>query len=145
MSRPTKLTPARIKRLTNAIRAGNYYDAACAYAGIAYSTFRNWITTAEAAIENGTAEQPENAPFVEFLEDVKKAEADAEVRMVGMWQKQIPHDWKAAATFLERRHPDKWGRRAPTDGDAADDEIKVVVHHIPAGKTAPAGQQAGEP
>ena len=40
MARPSKLTPEVTKRLTEAIRAGNYYEAACAYAGIHYSTFR---------------------------------------------------------------------------------------------------------
>jgi uncharacterized protein YeaC (DUF1315 family) len=29
MARPSKLTPEITKRLTEAIRAGNYYEAAC--------------------------------------------------------------------------------------------------------------------
>ena len=43
MGRPSKLTPEVTKRLTEAIRAGNYYEAACGYAGIGYSTFRDAV------------------------------------------------------------------------------------------------------
>ena len=31
----------RQKKLVDAIRAGNYYETACTYAGIEYQTFRN--------------------------------------------------------------------------------------------------------
>jgi len=33
MGRPSKLTPEVQERLRQAIRAGNYYEAVCAYAG----------------------------------------------------------------------------------------------------------------
>ena len=41
--RPCKLTPERQKRLCEAIAAGNYYKAACAFAGLDYCTFRRWM------------------------------------------------------------------------------------------------------
>ena len=102
MGRPSKLTPEITKRLTEAIRAGNYYEAACAYAGIAYSTFREWMVKGEKA---------KSGKYREFMEAVKKAEHEAEVRMVAMWQKHMPENWQAIATFLERRYPDRWGRK----------------------------------
>jgi len=102
MARPSKLTPEITKRLTEAIRAGNYYEAACAYAGIAYSTFREWMVRGEKA---------KSGKYREFMEAIKKAEHEAEVRMVAMWQKHMPDNWQAIATFLERRYPDRWGRR----------------------------------
>lgn len=108
---PTKLTPERTERLLQAIRAGNYYDAACAYAGIGYSTFREWIVRGEKA---------KTGKYAEFAEAVKKAELDAETRLVAQWQQHMPEDWKAIATFLERRHPDKWGRR---------DRVAATVEH----------------
>ena len=49
MGRPSKLTPEVTKRLTEAIRAGNYYEAACAYSEIHYSTFRKWMQKGETA------------------------------------------------------------------------------------------------
>lgn len=109
--RPSKLTPEVKERLLQAIRAGNYYDTACAYASIDYSTFRRWITRGEKA---------RSGMYHDFCEAVKKAEYEAEARLVAQWQQHMPGDWKAIATFLERRHPDKWGRR---------DRVKAEVEH----------------
>ena len=102
MGRPSKLTPEVQERICSAIRAGNYYEAACAYAGIHYSTFRKWMQKGETA---------KSGKFREFFETIKKAEHEAEVRMVAQWQKHMPENWQAIATFLERRFPDRWGRR----------------------------------
>ena len=102
MGRPSKLTPDVQERICQAIRAGNYYEAACAYAGIDYSTFRRWIIKGEKA---------KSGKYHDFCEAIKKAEHEAEVRMVAQWQKHMPENWQAIATFLERRFPDRWGRR----------------------------------
>ena len=85
---------------------GNYYDSACKYAGISYDAFRSYMLKGEA----GETEQ-----LVEFYEAIKNAEATAELEIVRQWQKQIPGDWKACATFLERRFPDKWARRTAVE------------------------------
>ena len=102
MARPSKLTPEITKRLVKAIEEGNYYEAAAAYAGINYATLRRWLKRGEAA---------KSGKYREFCEAIKKAEAIAEARVVALWQSEIPGNWKAAATFLERRYPDRWGRR----------------------------------
>lgn len=101
MARPSKLTPEVQKRLVEAIKAGNYYEAACGFAGIHYSTFREWMIRGEKA---------KSGKFREFYEAIKKAENEAEVRMVAQWQQHMPENWQAIATFLERRYPDRWGR-----------------------------------
>jgi hypothetical protein len=101
MARPSKLTPEVQKRLVEAIKAGNYYEAACGFAGIHYSTFREWMIKGEKA---------KSGKFREFYEAIKKAENEAEVRMVAQWQQHMPENWQAIATFLERRYPDRWGR-----------------------------------
>jgi len=102
MARPSKLTPEITKRLIEAIRAGNYYEAACAYAGIGYSTFRAWMIKGEKA---------KSGKYREFMEAIKKAEYEAEARLVAQWQKHMPENWQAIATFLERRYPERWGKR----------------------------------
>lgn len=108
--RPSKIhDEATRKRLLDAIRAGNYYEAACGYANIDYKTFRTWILRGEEAEKNKDEAETE-APYRQFLHDLKKAEGEAETRIVALWQTQIPSDWKAAATFLERRYPKRWGR-----------------------------------
>ena len=117
MARPSKLTPEVTKRLTEAIRAGNYYEAACGYAGIGYSTFRVWMTKGEKA---------KSGKYREFMDAIKKAEHEAEVRMVAMWQKHMPENWQAIATFLERRHPDRWGRKRLDIEHSGEIGIKIV-------------------
>ncbi len=117
MARPSKLTPEVIKRLTEAIRAGNYYEAACGYAGIGYSTFRAWMVRGEKA---------KSGKYREFMEAIKKAEHEAEVRMVAMWQKHMPENWQAIATFLERRYPDRWGRKRLDIEHSGEIGIKIV-------------------
>lgn len=102
MGRPSKLTPEVQERICSAIRAGNYYEAACAYAGIHYSTFRKWMQKGETA---------KSGKFREFFEAVTRAEYEAEVRMVAQWQKHMPEDYRAIRDFLERRYPERWGRR----------------------------------
>ena len=117
MARPSKLTPEVTKRLTEAIRAGNYYEAACGYAGIGYSTFRAWMVRGEEA---------KSGKYREFMESIKKAEQEAEVRMVAMWQKHMPDNWQAIATFLERRYPDRWGRKRLDIEHSGEIGIKIV-------------------
>jgi hypothetical protein len=102
MARPTKLTPAVQSRLCQAIAAGNGYQVACRYAGIGYQTFRTWMLLGQKAREE---------KFREFREAVQQAEAQAEMRLVALWQAQVPENWQAARDFLERRFPARWGRR----------------------------------
>jgi transposase len=117
MARPSKLTPEITKRLTEAIRAGNYYEAACGYAGIHYSTFRKWMQKGEVA---------KSGKFREFFEAITRAEYEAEVRMVAQWQKHMPEDYRAIRDFLERRYPDRWGRRNLNIEHSGDIGIKIV-------------------
>jgi transposase len=100
MGRPTKLTPEVQKRICDAIKAGNYYEAAAAYADVDYRTFRNWMERGEKA---------GSGIYFQFFQSVARAEAEAEVRIVAQWQQQIPENWAAARDFLARRHPERWG------------------------------------
>lgn len=142
MARPTKLTEAVQQRLCDAIRAGNALDVAALYAGIAPRTFYNWIDRGQAELDRLEADarcrlRDSEAPFVQFLQAVKKARADCEVRNVAIIQKaaagheatktvtrtkadgsqetvtttRVEYDWKASAWLLERKHPDRWARR----------------------------------
>jgi transposase len=101
MGRRTKLTPELQSKIAGAIAAGNYHEVACALAGVSTSTFYAWL-------EKGRAGK---SPYVEFLEAVKKAEAAAEVKRIQIITKAADTDWKAAAWYLERRYPERWGKR----------------------------------
>lgn len=102
MARPTKLTPELQRRLCDAIAAGNYYQAACGYAGISYSKFREWMIRGK---------KQRKGQFREFREAVQKAQYDAEVRIVAQWQAHMPDNWQACRDFLARRFSDRWAER----------------------------------
>lgn len=131
MARPDKLTPEVQARLISAISAGNYYQAACAFAGIHYATFRKWMARGSEA---------RHGKFREFREAVLNACAGAEVRIVAQWQQHIPQNWQAARDFLERRFPARWSKKKSightgtvqhrveiSAEDLSDDELAAIV------------------
>ena len=100
--RRTKLTPEVREKIVSAIRAGNYAYVAAEYAGIGTSTFYHWLQKGNEA---------KQGIYREFLEAIKKAESEAEVRAVAIVQQSMGQNWQAAMTFLERKFPDRWGRK----------------------------------
>ena len=100
--RRTKLTPEVQEKVVSAIRAGNYAYVAAEYAGISSATFYSWLQQGNEA---------KRGVYREFLEAVKKAESEAEVRAVAIIQKHMEGNWQAAMTYLERKFPDRWGRK----------------------------------
>ena len=60
------------------------------------------------------------------MEAIKRAEHEAEVRMVAQWQKHMPDNWQAIATFLERRYSDRWGRKRLDIEHSGEIGIKIV-------------------
>ncbi len=103
--RPTKLTPKVQERICKAIRDGHHLDRACVFAGISYSTYREWMNHGEIDQQAG-----ENTEFSDFLEAIKKADVDAEDRIIAFWRQAMPENWQAAAEFASRRWPTRWGR-----------------------------------
>jgi len=102
MPRRTDLTPAVQKRIVDAIKGGNYYEAAAAAGGVDYATFRRWMVRGE---------DEDDGLYRAFRDAVIEAEAEAEVDIVKQWRSAIPQDWKAARDFLARRQPKRWGPR----------------------------------
>lgn len=129
---PTKLEPEVEQKLLQTIGAGNYYEAACGYAGITYHTLRNWVRRAEAELERVAGSgrrsvRSEERIYVEFYEKLKKAEAQAEVTIVDQWQQQIPESWQAAMNFLARRYPERWGKQVQEmDVTSGGEPLRIV-------------------
>lgn len=98
--------------IAGAIAAGNYQETACGLAGISVSTLHNWL---ERGRKGGNRKT--ERPYVEFLEAIKKAEAAAEASRIKLITNAAIEDWKAAAWYLERRFPDRWGRRERVQAD----------------------------
>lgn len=55
--------------------------------------------------------------FSEFSEAVKKAASEAEVRNVLTIRDASAKTWQAAAWWLERRYPEKWGKQPRIDDE----------------------------
>ena len=101
MGRPTKLTPEVQEKIVSLVRAGNYPEVAAQAAGIDPRTYYRWMEKGE----DGPA------PYGQFRHAVKEAQAAAESHAVTIIRKAaIDGSWQAAAWFLERSHPRKWGR-----------------------------------
>jgi transposase len=118
--RPTKLTPELQAKLCDAIRAGNYMETAAAFAGIRKATLQNWLRRG--------ARQTQGI-YHAFSEAVEKALADSEARDVALIAKAAADgQWQAAAWRLERKFPDRWGRR---DRHQVDANIQGTVKVTP--------------
>lgn len=121
--RPTKFTPERREKIIQLIKAGNYLETATQAAGIDYSTFRNWMNRGEDAFQRqseGDKLTKVEKEFVDFVEHIQKAEAEAEARNLMIINKAASDSWQAAAWYLERKHHDRWGRK---------DRVQADVNH----------------
>ena len=128
--RPTKLTPERQAKICELVAAGNYLVTACNVVDINKSTFLDWIERGEKEYNNG------GGLYSDFLLAVKRAESDAETARVarveaagiggGVSKRRVTTfkdgtetveetfnspQWLADMTHLERRHPERWGRK----------------------------------
>jgi hypothetical protein len=106
--------PQMIEAFLDAVHDGNYQETACDLAGISQSALQNWMRRGQEGEE----------PFAAFMRAVKRASAYAEAVEMGKVRKagEDPRFWAASMTYLERRHPDRWARRAEhSDGP------KVIV------------------
>lgn len=105
IGRETKLTPEVQARIVEALRAGNYVEVACAYGGITRQTYSQWIAKSELP-------GPRQRAYAAFRAAAEKARSDAEIRNVAMIQRaaQDVRTWQAAAWWLERSFPSRWGR-----------------------------------
>lgn len=106
--RTTKLTPELQRNLCAVISAGNYVVTACNYVGIDPTTYSMWL-------QRGTGThptRPKTKLYVDFVEAVQKAEAQAEATRVARIAKAGQEGtWQADAWYLERRYPERWGRK----------------------------------
>ena len=102
--RKSKLDSERQKKLLAAIRHGNDKKVACVLAGISEATLYRWL---EQSKKRGA-----RAELREFRESLERAEAEAEVIKVGRINQAADNGrWQAAAWWLERKHPERWGQQ----------------------------------
>ena len=120
--RPTKLTPEVQDLIVDGINAGLTLGLTCARAGVARSTFYDWLEKGEAA---------KSGALMEFSDTVSRARADSALRLVSQITLQAPTDWRAAAFLLERRFPDDYGKRSEVTGkDGGPVKVETKTQHV---------------
>lgn len=105
MARPSKLTPELQAEICEHLEAGNYLETAAAAVGVHKSTVYDWM-------DKGADE--EEGPHADFLAAVDLARALAEIHDVAQVRARVDN-WQAHMTLLERRSPDRWGRKQRID------------------------------
>jgi len=88
-------------RLVEAVEKGNYVCTACDLVGISTPTYYDWKMRGDKGEE----------PFSSFLSAIKEAEAKAEDNALQVIQGANKDSWQSAAWYLERRKPDRWGKK----------------------------------
>ena len=115
--RRTKWNDPKVqKRIIDAVRAGNYLKTAAKLAGVSADTLHEWISKGRAG---GEGVDP---GLVEFVERIELAQAEWEEEAVKVVQQTAqsgaPNTWQAAMTMLERKAPDRWGKRDKVEIEA---------------------------
>lgn len=120
----SKFTPEARATIVQAIRDCNYRGIAAKLAGISPDTFYEWMQMGR----NEPEKYPEHATFVA---EIELAEAEAESELIGVVQKTAlsgsPNTWQAAMTILERKYPDRYGRRDTTVLEGGENPIRQLT------------------
>jgi transposase len=146
IGRPEILTDELQEEIVNAITAGCYVETAVVLSGIVKDTFYRWLKKGASVKKTinkfvDTIDIPEGIShdslsdwvvnelvktntlsesdfkYASFSDAVSRALADSEYNDVVRMEKAGKEDWKAVAWRLERRFPDRWGRRDHLDAN----------------------------
>jgi len=126
MGRPTSLTPELKDKICSYIRGGSYIETAVLAVGISKQTFFNWMHRANDEVKriNKTPRariRKSEEIYIDFLDSIEKAQAESEVKDILRIEKAAGSgQWQASAWRLERKNPDRWGRR---------DKIRAELEH----------------
>jgi hypothetical protein len=96
------MTSESVDKLCQALMAGNFRSVACEWAGISFRAMRDWMQRGK---------QQKKGKFRDFRRRVLEAEKQAEIRVVGLVMKAAAEDPKHGQWWLERKFPERWGRK----------------------------------
>lgn len=130
IGRSSKLTPEVQKKIVDAVRAGAFLSVAARYAGVSHQTLYNWMERGE----NCPSRKHKDAIYLDFLEEVMQAEAQAEVAANLQWRSAWSKDWHSAKDWLKGRYPERYDRQP--DGTAPNQAFAGVNINI-GGQTTP--------
>jgi hypothetical protein len=115
--RKADLNPELEARVAQLLKAGNYFETTAVLVGKSKVTLYSWIRRGRKERRRLEAdprakERRSEAPFLAFLNAVETAQAHAEVVDVAAISAGSRVSWQAAAWRLERKLPERWGRRS---------------------------------
>ena len=119
----TEVLDEVLDRVIELVSLGNYYATAASAGGMGARVFFKWMEQGQLDDEDEVQTR-----YADFYRRIKEAEAQAELLMVSAWQAQTPTDWKAAATFLARRSPERWGSNRENQQDSSQ-QIVINIGH----------------
>jgi hypothetical protein len=143
-----KFGPEVCGHVIEALERGAHFDVACAYADIKPANLRKWLVKGR---------DKESGEYHEFYLAIRRALAKSEMSLVRLIERQaegytvkrtttttyadgskkivedeIPvREWTAAAWMLERRFPQRWGRKIHTQEGATNRQSLAVAVYIP--------------
>jgi hypothetical protein len=118
IGRKPKLTDEAAKAILDAISMGATHTTACRAARIGKSTFYSWLKKGE---------DEASGLFRDFLDAVRQVEAQRECEALAHISEAAHHDWRAAAWYLARRYPERWGNRRRLAGKRTDLPIHMPI------------------
>lgn len=145
--RKTKLTPLLQKTICDAICAGNYAETSAAYAGIVKSTYYHWLERGKSAksgiykdfsdaIKKAEADAEAGRVMTVFSaamggqqianKRITKTTTKPDGSVVEESRNEVsftPPIWTAAAWWLERKFPERWGRKDALTVKTWQDEV----------------------
>lgn len=121
---PRKLTDAVAARLVEAFGLGATNRDACRYAGISVDTLALWLAGGEAELAELAAAGEDAFEWAQagavsrlgaLALSIEGALGERAMAALGAIRDGAARDWRAALVYLERRHPDEWGKREKVD------------------------------
>lgn len=98
-------------KILEAVRQGNFLVTSAAAAGISKATLYAWM-------RRGESVEPIDKEYAAFLAELTMARAQAETEALRTVLTASHDSWQAAAWYLERSFPQRWGRNRVEDEKA---------------------------
>lgn len=107
------LTQALQDEIVLHLASGAFYDEVAKAVGIGKSTFYNWLNRGRTAADKaatGRMLEPNEVTYMGFAQAVEKARATSTVHAHATIRSAMTRNWQAAAWYLERTNPARYGR-----------------------------------
>lgn len=112
---PLLLTPQLIEDVKRILPTVLYMETVGDYLGVERTTWRKWVK--RGAVERrrlakeGAKPKASEVLYLEFFHTIKKSLAEGEIFDAGTIKKAAAEQWQASAWRLERRFPNRWGKK----------------------------------